>query len=345
MSARLSQFWATNEAKHQDLIRDGHSDAECAAQLGCSLAAARQKRQGYGLEAPAPLVRPATQRPRLSHVIDLEPAPYAVPIPRPAKVQLNGKYRHAVWLSDTHMGYEDPAAIAVILGIIKDVRPDVVIHGGDLCDAYSISSFNKNPDRLGSLQDEIDKARHLLHQISQIVPKARKVLLEGNHEARLTKTIWSLPGTASELARLRAFKSAMVWPNLLALDEIGWEFVPVSRQPAVDILPKLALKHGELARKFSGMSARAEYDKYTMSGISGHTHRLAKFYRRDLRDGHVWVEGGCSCRITDVEYARHPDWQQGCVEITHSRSAGWFQAQEIYIESGRALWSGKEFAA
>jgi hypothetical protein len=336
-------------AKEKDIITlrdEGLSWQDIATRLGLSSrdAAARLYTRTKSGPVPESVIRPVSQRPRLGHVLDLDARPFAVPIPRPAKVKLKGKFQHAVWLSDTHMGYEDPTAIAVILGIIKDVQPDVVIHGGDLCDAYTISSFNKNPDRLGSLQDEIDKARHLLHQISQIVPRARKAMLEGNHEARLTKTIWSLPGTASELARLRAFKAAMVWPNLLGLDEIGWEFVPVSRQPAVDILPRLALKHGELARKFSGMSARAEYDKYTMSGISGHTHRLAKFYRRDLRDGHVWIEGGCSCRITEVEYAHHPDWQQGCVFTAHSPD-GWFHAQEIYIERGRAFWGGKEFAA
>ena len=326
---------------------EGLSYEAIATRLGLRnhQAARRLYAAAKGGEAPAPIIRPVTQRPRLSDVLDLEPRPYEVPIPRPATTKSTGKYRHAVWWSDTHMGYEDPAALNVVLGIIKDVRPDTLIHGGDICDAYGISSFNKNPDRLGTLQDELDKARTHLHQASQLAPRARKVLLEGNHEARLTKAIWSLPGTASELARLRAFKEAMVWPNLLRLDEIGWEFVPGSRQPTVDILPKLALKHGELARKFSGMSARAEYEKYTMSGISGHTHRLAKFYRRDLRDGHVWIEGGCTCRITEVEYAHHPDWQQGCVVITHSADGGWFNAQEVYIERGMAMWSGKEFAA
>jgi hypothetical protein len=93
------------------------------------------------------------------------------------------------------------------------------------------------------------------------------------------------------------------------------------------------------------MTARAEYARYTMSGISGHTHRLGKFYQRDLRDGHVWLEGGCTCRITDVEYVPHPNWQQGCVVITYKTDGSWFNAQEIYIQQGKAMWGAKEFAA
>jgi hypothetical protein len=294
---------------------------------------------------PQSVIRPYTQRPTLGHVLDVEPRPFAVPIPRPTKPNAKAKYQYAVWWSDTHMGYEDQAALDIVFGIIKDVRPSLLIHGGDLCDCYSISSFDKNPDRLNSLQDEIDRARAHLHQAAQLAPDAERVMLEGNHEDRLRRVIWSLPGTASELSRLRAFKQAMTWPNLLGLDEIGWDFVPSHRQPLVGRLSKIALKHGELVRKDSAMTARAEYGKYTMSGISGHTHRLGKFYQRDLRDGHVWLEGGCTCRITDVEYTPHPNWQQGCVVITYRADGGWFNAQEVYIQAGKAMWGTKEFAA
>ena len=296
-------------------------------------------------EAPESIIRPVTQRPRLGHVLDLDARPFAVPIPRPAKVQLKGKYQHAVWWSDSHMGFQDQTALDVVLGIIKDVRPAKLFHGGDIVDAYSISAFDKNPSRLHTLQDEIDMGRSHLHQVSQLAPTAEKTLLEGNHEDRLRRVIWSLPGTASELARLRAFKQAMTWPSLLGLDEIGWGFVPAHQQPLLGALPKLALKHGDLVRKESAMTARAEYGRYTMSGISGHTHRLGKFYHRDLRDSHAWIESGCTCRIKNVEYVPHPNWQQGCVVITYKTDGSWFHAQDIYIEAGQAMWGAREYAA
>jgi hypothetical protein len=355
MSAKKSSFWETNEARHREFIAAGCSDAECAARLSqpdnpVSTAAARQKRQAYGVPAPErdrpeSVIRPLTQRPRLGHVLDLEPRPFAVRVPRPAKVQLKGKYQHAVWWSDSHMGYQSDPALDVVLGIIKEVRPAKLIHGGDLVDAYSISAFDKNPERLNSLQDEIDMAKAHLHQASQLAPAAEKVLLEGNHEDRLRRLIWKLPGTAAELAKLRAFRQAMTWPNLLGLDEIGWDFVPTFQQPLLGMLSKLALKHGDLVRKESAMTARAEYGRYTMSGISGHTHRLGKFYHRDLRDSHIWLEGGCTCRVTDVEYVPHPNWHQGCVVVTYKTDGSWFNAQEVYIENGTAMWGTKEFAA
>ncbi len=337
-----------NQQRLGALRAQGLSWAEIATELGVSPAAARMKFAELkvpGREVPEPIVRPSSTRPRLSTVVEVVASPFAVPVPRPASVRSNAKYHHAVWWSDTHMGYEDPRALAVVLGIIKDVRPSVLIHGGDLCDSYQISKFDKSPERVQRLQDEIDAARIHLHQAAQLAPQARRVLLEGNHEDRLRRLIWSLPGTASELSRLRAFKAAMTWPNLLGLDEMGWDFVPAHKQPLVGLLPKMALKHGDIVRSGSAMTARAEYGKYTMSGISGHTHRLGKYYHRDLRDGHVWLEGGCTCRITDVEYANLPDWQNGCVVITYKPDGSWFNAQDVYIERGAAMYGTKEHAA
>jgi hypothetical protein len=337
---------AFTDEELQAAVAEGLSQRKIAERFGCDRDVIRRRlRLQASGEAPAPVVRPIVQRPRLSSAVDIVAQPFAVPIPRAAPTKSDNGYRYAVWWSDTHMGYEDSRALDVVFGVIKDVRPSLLIHGGDLCDAYHISKFDKNPERIHNLQDEIDRARVHLHQAAQLAPSARRVLLEGNHEDRLRRLIWTLPGTASELSRLRAFKAAMTWPNLLGLEEIGWDFVPANRQPLVGVIPKLALKHGEVVRKDSAMTARAEYGKYTMSGISGHTHRLGKYYHRDLRDSHVWIEGGCTCRIIDVEYATHPDWQQGCVVVTYKDDGSWFNAQEVYIESGRAMWGAREFAA
>lgn len=356
MAGKPSKEWEERWPQFKKLIQEGNSVRDAGRLLGLTVAQAETYwgRNKHRMEEPderpvAPLpesvIRPITKRPRLSTVIDLNPAPFQVPIPRPSEVKHRGKYLHAIWWSDTHEGFEDQQALNIVFGIIKEVKPAVLIHGGDLVDAYSISAFDKNPDRLMSLQNEIDSAREHLHQASQLAPTARKVLLEGNHEDRLRRVIWSLPGTASELARLRAFRQAMTWSNLLRLSEIGWEYVPGNKQPLVGVVSKLAFKHGDIVRKDSSMTARAEYAKYTMSGISGHTHRLGKFYQRDLRDGHVWLEGGCTCRISDVEYVPHPNWQQGCVVITYKADGSWFNAQEVYIQHGQAMWGAKEFAA
>jgi hypothetical protein len=149
-------------------------------------------------EAPAPVIRPLVQRPRISEVIDLDPQPFAVPIPRPARSSLGHETKcwTALVFTDTHVPYQDDAALQVVYGLIRDVRPKVIVHLGDLLDCYAISRYTKDRTHVLNTQDEIDGARTILHQVSQLAPEAEKVWLEGNHEARLDELLNTLPGTA-----------------------------------------------------------------------------------------------------------------------------------------------------
>lgn len=304
---------------------------------GCRQRYARIRKQ----DAPETLIRPAIHRPTLGHTLELDPAPFAVPFPMVAKVKA-GQPTRTVILTDTHIPFQSDATLAVIHGIIKDVKPHRIIHLGDLLDCFQISDFDKDPNRLNTLQDDIDASRVMLGQLSALAPEAEKWWLEGNHEYRLTKTIWRLPGTARELARLRAFQQAMTWPNLLRSAEIGWEFVPYNGQAHKAILPMIITKHGTVVRKWSGMSAKGEWERYGKSGISGHVHRLGRFYTSDQNGSHTWVEAGCTCD-TRPQYMEDPNWQQGCVVVEHSADGQRFEMHTVYIQDGRALWRGQDY--
>jgi hypothetical protein len=346
LSAQKSAYWEANEARHHDLIREGKSDAECAALLGCSLAAARQKRQSYGLEAPSPVLRPVAQRPRISTVLDLEPAPYAVPIPRPATSNHghSTKCWTAVVFTDTHVPYHDQAALNVVYGIIRDVKPRVIVHLGDLLDCTKISRYTKDRNEILNTQDEIDGARTILHQVSQLAPDAEKWWLEGNHEVRLEELLNTLPGTAAEIAKLRDIKSTLTWKSLLRLDEIGWSFVPTKGQALRPILPKLVTKHGNVVRKWSGMSAKGEWERYGKSGLSGHVHRVGQFYTTDYNGSHVWTECGCTC-LLKPGYLEDPNWSHACVLVHFTPNGERFSVEPVYIQDGRALWRSTEYRA
>lgn len=272
----------------------------------------------------------------------LEPRAYVHPFPRIESPVLGDEPYVTVVFGDTHMGFEDKRALRVVLSIIAELRPDCVIHNGDLLDCYHLSTFDKNPDRLYSLQIEIDKGRELLHQIAQVAPKARRILLEGNHEHRLTKQLWRLSGAARVFARLRITAATLTWPVQLGLDEIGFEFVPYREQGREMLLPRLIVKHGDRLSAFSGYTARKEHDLYGCSGLSGHTHRLGTYYTRDKNGNHVWQETGCTCGVI-AEYAPTANWQQGCVVITHVGNR--FNMEPIYIEKGQAIFRGELFKA
>ncbi|MGE0278315.1 MAG: metallophosphoesterase [Nitrospiraceae bacterium] len=245
---------------------------------------------------------------------------------------------------DTHGQFIDEEAEAILHGILLDFQPHVVVHVGDAVDCYSISKFDKDPNRKESLQDEIDHARRHLARTRAMVPSSAFFLLEGNHEDRLRRAIWGSSGPQREVLKLREVQKAMTWPTLLQTDQLGIEFVSTFEQPKRDIFPKFLVKHGEVVRKWGGTTAQGEYLKYGKSGASGHIHRLATFMHRDHNGNHMWAESGCLCGL-DPAYMRDPDWQQGLLVVSFERETGAFQVEPIYIHRGLAIWRGKAYRA
>lgn len=249
----------------------------------------------------------------------------------------------ALVVSDTHVPYHDPKVWSIVCQIAKDLKPDVVVHLGDLIDCFQVQdSFDKDPVRVNSLQDDIDLAAKLLDQLAVKAPNAKLYLLEGNHEDRLRRAIWKLNNGQRELAKLRTFQSNVTWPSLLKDAGAGnWIFVPIHGQAKRQILPMFITKHGSVVRKWSGHSAKAEWERYGQSGISGHTHRSGLFYTDDYNGAHVWIENGCTCRL-DPEYTEDPNWQQGFTVITYTSPTN-FSVEPIHVHNGVAVWRGKEY--
>lgn len=275
-------------------------------------------------------------------VLNVPVRPFAVECPAVAPSTRPKKWTTAVCYGDTHYPFHDPAAVQVVLSVIKDVVPDVIVNMGDVVDCWQISRFDKDPARLDTLQDNIDAARTHLHQVAQVAPKARRVLLEGNHENRLSRTICQLDGAQRELARLRVFQQAMTWPNLLQTAAMGWEFVSGRDQSRTPILPKIITKHGEVVRKWSGWSGKGEMEKYGRSGISGHTHRLGTFLHRDHNGNAQWTETGCTC-LLDAPYGSDFDWQQGCVVLTWNDDHRLMNTEFVAIREGAAIWRDRGY--
>lgn len=318
--------------------------AEIAGALGISQMQVQNIVQRFGFKLP-PIVplEPRSQSPDYqprTFQLDVPVRPFAVQIPPAAPVR-DGKVFTAVVYGDTHVPFHDPAAISVVRGIVRDVRPDVLLNVGDLVDCWQISRFDKDPTRKDSLQDNIDEARQHLAEMAAVAPKSRRVLLEGNHEGRLTRTVWGLPGAARELPKLRLFQQSMTWPTLLETEAIGWEWISERKQSQTSVLPKLISKHGTVVRKWSGATARGEWEKYGHSGLSGHTHRLGHFLHRDHNGTASWIETGCTC-LLDPPYGTDFDWQQGCVVLSWNKDRRLMQTELVSVRDGSALWRGKE---
>lgn len=162
-----------------------------------------------------------------------------------------------VVLSDLHLPYEDKEALKAVYKFLGHNEVNTIILNGDILDMYDVSSFDKDPNRINSLQQELNSAYKFFKKLRELSPKAEIVFIKGNHEDRLERYLKKHP----ELFSLDALKL----PNLLRLAEfdIGYE-------PKAYKLGSLKITHGSIVRKYSGYTAKAELEKNDCSGISGH---------------------------------------------------------------------------
>jgi hypothetical protein len=340
-------------AKEKDIIKLREAEKrgfqDIASRLGYPNrdAAARAYTRAKSGDAPESIVRPTPRRARLGDVIDLGPAPFAVPIAK-APEPKEGKSLTAVVIGDTQIPFHDKKCLSVVEGVLAQVNPDIFAHMGDLVDCVQISDYDRDPNRLVTLQEDIDTARRQLHRFSQLAKRARRVLLKGNHEDRLQRLIWRLPDTARELARLRSFREAMTWPRLLELDDIGWEWVEDSEQSRTEILPKLVSIHGHQLKggtSVEGASARKAMQKYGRSVIVGHHHRACVITRRDHNGQAFGIETGCTCLLDGQPYGSDWNWQQAVTIIEWSGDRKVMHVQQVHVRDGRAIHQNKEYRA
>ena len=244
-----------------------------------------------------------------------------------------------VALGDVHAPYHDGRAIELACGLLVAVKPDVVIHLADGIDFYQLSSFDKEPDRVLELQDDLDQAYAVNKTLLSAAPAAEWLYLDnGNHERRLWRYLTRHP----EIAGLEVLNLA----NLLRLSDLRWELVP-----EYEVLAKrLVLTHGESYSKHAGWGAKKELEKryYQQSVVMGHTHKIGSITARGPRLMVAGWEVGCLCTL-EPDYRANPNWQQGLAVITLSEQSNVhsFAVEQItFTGTGRirrAFFRGQEF--
>ena len=162
-----------------------------------------------------------------------------------------------VVLSDIHFPYQDDKALKAVYKFLEQHPVDTIILNGDILDFYDVSSFDKDPSRINSLQKEIDMANKFFSQLRKR-HSGRIIFIGGNHDAdRLERYLKKHP----ELYSLNALKI----DRILNLNEYGIDFYRDEFR-----LGSLKIIHGDMVRKFSAYTARGELEKHDTSGISGH---------------------------------------------------------------------------
>lgn len=257
-------------------------------------------------------------------------------------IQKSGMVRTTRWqtspdqrifiVPDTHVGYHDQYAWDILLNSVAAYKPTKVVVLGDFLDCEGLSRFPSNPTTShgARLQQDVDQAKELLGQLVDAAPDAEKEFIEGNHELRISKWLMTHgPG----LYGLKALELE----EMLGLKELGFGFTHYD--DCVELAPGMIAIHGKMISKHAGWSAQKEAERWQVSGVSGHTHRLGVFHQTTYDGFRFWMECGYMGRM-DVPGAEvTSNWQQGFGSVTIVDGNAWPQCHRI--ADGKTLVDGQ----
>lgn len=209
--------------------------------------------------------------------------------------------------SDVHMGAQDDYVLNAKIAFMRDFKPDCYIENGDLYDFWSISRFDKEPEKWldigGRLQEEFDVASDHWQEVCNISKRVEYIL--GNHEDRLNRLVKANQG----LFKLRALN----WHTLAGIPQ-RVKIHPYGTR--IKIGP-VGIEHGD---KIGGAGAkyRAEWALSNRVGentVFGHWHLSQTMHKTVL--GKVYFAHGLGHQsdLKKQKYASNPNWTHGFAAI------------------------------
>lgn len=240
------------------------------------------------------------------------------------------KFEKAVFITCLHIPFHDKELFALFLVFLKYFQPDILFILGDYLDWYQVSYFDKDPKRIGYLQDDIDTGERLLDMMLKLVDKI--VFLDGNHEWRMVRYLRKNP----ELYGLKCLQVS----SLLGLSERKIKHHNYLSPPIK--YHGLQIHHGTLVRKYSGWTAKGHYEKYGGCGIVGHSHRGGNFLKRNTEGVFGWWENFCMCQLKP-EYLDFADWIQGW-SLAYFYKKDLFHLEQVPVIKHKFLFQGKLFS-
>lgn len=255
--------------------------------------------------------------------------------PKKSTGRISGDVKTWIVLADIHYPEQENSAIAAIFDFADKNRNS--IHGvvllGDNLDCQSISRHTEGLPGLrkegGFQEDLVGFDAAVMSPIEKLLPDAKKVWFEGNHEAWLTRFIEKEP----------QFKGALSFPRLLRLQERGWQFVPQGETFFVGVM---GLKHGDGIGSSTHV-AKKLVDTQCCNSMMGHVHTFSAFTKTSESDkGNKWVGYTLPCLTnTNPKYGKgRPNSHIHGFGIIEEWSNGYVNVYVPIILKGRFSFAG-----
>jgi predicted phosphodiesterase len=192
-------------------------------------------------------------------------------------------------VSDSHGDMQDDRSVAAVLDFVKDFKPDLRIHGGDLFDFRNLRRGASDEEKAGSLQDDRDAGAYFLSRLMQ--GSKESYFLRGNHDERLWNLLDSSDGQKRDYA-----KDGVNWVEQLC-KKTKTEMLPYDSRLGVLKLGHMTVIHGYAC----GMGAAARHARVYGNCFYGHTHEMSVAPVENI-SGPAEARGiGCLCKI-DMGY-------------------------------------------
>lgn len=250
------------------------------------------------------------------------------------------KLERWIVLPDIHAPYEDKASLAAVEQLMAELRFDGYLQLGDLIDFECISSHNANNLRAVEgrrIKYEYEAAAKILDRHQALVRANNKdaqfVILEGNHEYRMTRYIDANP----------AVEGFMEVPSALEFGRRKIRWVPYWSEGKTFKIGKATFIHGRYGGEHH---AKKHATKFGCNIFYGHIHDVQAFSLEQLGQDSTLVGQSLGCLCLPQKYMRGaPDKWQQAFAIFEFFPDGFFSYQVIRIFKNRFAVNGKIYSA
>lgn len=240
-------------------------------------------------------------------------------------------------LFDLHLPWVNARAFDAIEAYAHDLKPSLLLLGGDALDCHTISKHDH--DNFRRFQEEIDESRPYLERLARLAP--RVVYLEGNHESRCARLARETPA----LEDLRALEL----PHAAGLSE-SWAYYDSQTHYRIGGPEGVIFLHGDVSggpKTATGIAHKLR-TRLASSVVFGHFHadQIAPYtvdYRGEIeREGHA--VGWLGDTRKAAGYVSSPNWQTSFITAYFGTDPGDWCIEHHPWKRGAFRINGKKYS-
>ena len=227
---------------------------------------------------------------------------------------------------DVHVPFHNVRGLSAMIEHALMCGITSILINGDFFDHFSLSSFDKDPDKK-DYKKEMQDGRMLLEKFAELFPNTERFFKFGNHDEWYQKYLWR---KAPELWGDPDFRLE----NRIRANENGFTVIKDKR---VVMLGKLPVLHGhEINMRGTTVNpARTLYLKVKHSCVCNHLHVSSQHNEKDIDGKHIstWSVGHMGTE--HPEYAPINSWNLGFAVIDYDKD--FYEVSNYKIINGKVI--------